>query len=220
MANKRNIPQDIKRKLRQESNFGCCKHGNPIIEYHHIIPWHQTEAHNEKDMMVLCPTCHHSIDSYSEENQKKIKNNPYNKSNINNNGTLIVSQGICAINTGAITLFGDGPIITSNKKSYLEFYVNNDNILELTLTLFNQIKKNILKIKKNEWIKGDISYWDIEFTSGSRKLKIKEKEGETNIEIDASKFPLLVKGKFWIGKHLLEFNSKRIFLNNHQSLNV
>ena len=40
MAEKENrsaIPEIVKRQVRQEAGFGCCKCGNPIFEYHHII---------------------------------------------------------------------------------------------------------------------------------------------------------------------------------------
>ncbi len=34
-------PLLIKRQLRQEAGFGCCKCGKPIIQYHYIIPYTQ-----------------------------------------------------------------------------------------------------------------------------------------------------------------------------------
>jgi len=49
----RTIPVDIKRQLRQEANFGCCKCGVPILEYHHIKPYHDVKTHDANDMMVL-----------------------------------------------------------------------------------------------------------------------------------------------------------------------
>ena len=33
----RDIPDRIKRQLRQEAGFGCCKCGFPIYDYHHIV---------------------------------------------------------------------------------------------------------------------------------------------------------------------------------------
>ena len=215
---KRTIPEPIKRTLRQEAKFGCCKCGNPILEYHHIIPWHNIRMHNTKDMMVLCPNCHYSIDSLSEENQRKHKSNPYNLNNDNKSGSLIISQGICAIDTGVIKLLGDGPIIVSKNKSLMEFYVNENNILEISLNLFNKDGKLILKIIKNEWVKGNIESWDIEFVSGSKSLTLREKKGEINLKINANQMPVLVEGTFWMGGNLLTFNKKGITVNNSTCL--
>lgn len=96
---KRKIQEGIKRQLQQEANFGCCKCGNPIIEYHHIKMWSKVETHHHEDMMFLCPTCHHSIESYSEKYQQKLKANPYNKDNTKPSGIIIIEQSFCAIDT-------------------------------------------------------------------------------------------------------------------------
>lgn len=49
------MPLPVKRKLRQEAGFGCCKCGRPIIEYHHIIPYSNDDPHfRVEDMMCLC----------------------------------------------------------------------------------------------------------------------------------------------------------------------
>jgi hypothetical protein len=214
MKKNREIPSEIKRQLRQEAGFGCCICGIPIIEYHHIKLWSKNKQHNVEDMMVLCPNHHHSIESYSEENQRNFKTNPYNKSNPSKSGSIIISQGICAINTGSIYLLGDGPIITSDNKSYLEYYINEFDIFEISLNLYNKANKLILQINKNEWLKGDALLWDIEFLSASKRLIIREIKGDINITIDAREIPLVITGKFWINGNLLNFSKKGIVKDN------
>lgn len=211
---KRHIPLDIKRTLRQESGFGCCNCGSPILEYHHIIRWSKIRRHEVQNMMALCPTCHNSIESYPLEQQYYFKNNPYNlQSDERKNGRLIISQGICAVNTGNIILIGDGPLITANNISFLEVYINESNLLEITLNLFNKKNECILTIVKSEWVKGNIDLWDIEFISASKVLIIKEKEGLTNLKIDARNVPVIIEGVFWIDGKLFELNKKGISLD-------
>lgn len=212
---KRNIPQKIKRLLRQESGFGCCCCGSPILEYHHIIRWSKIRKHEVQHMMALCPTCHNSIESYPLEQQYYFKNNPYNLQNDKSkNGRLIISQGICAVNTGDIKLIGEGPLLSSNGINLLEIYINEINLLEITLNLLNAKNESILTIKKSEWIKGNIELWDIEFNSASKFLIIKEKEGSVNLKIDAKNIPVIIEGAFWINGKLITFNKKGIHFEN------
>jgi tetratricopeptide (TPR) repeat protein len=212
---KRHIPFEIKRTLRQEAGFGCSRCGMPILEYHHIIKWSKIRKHDPQHMMALCPTCHYTIESYTLQQQYTFKNNPFNlKNEVNKKGSLVISQGICAINTGDMILIGDGPLIKANDISFLEVYVNESNMLEISLNLFNEKRESILTIVKSEWIKGEIDLWDIEFISASKVLIIKEKEGLTNLGIDARNFPVSLEGSLWINGNLIKFDKKGIHLGD------
>ena len=211
---KRKIPERIKRQLRQEANFGCCKCGNPIIEYHHIKMWSKVETHHHEDMMVLCPTCHHSIESYPEIYQQKLKANPYNKDNTNPSGKIIIAQSFCAIDTGSIFLIGDGPVVRSKNVNYIEVYCNEDDMLEISLQLFNENNENVIKVVRNEWVTGNAQLWDLEFISASKVLKIKEKKGLTNLEINVKNIPVTIKGELWIDGKPLKLASNGITYNN------
>jgi hypothetical protein len=136
-------------------------------------------------MMVLCPTCHHPIESYPEIYQQKLKANPYNKDNTNPSGKIIIAQSFCAIDTGSIFLIGDGPVVRSKNVNYIEVYCNEDDMLEISLQLFNENNENVIKVVRNEWVTGNAQLWDLEFISASKVLKIKEKKGLTNLEINA-----------------------------------
>jgi hypothetical protein len=72
------IPAAVDRQLRQEAGFGCCRCGNPIFEYHHIIPW-AVEAHfRPEDMMVLCFYHHREFGTaMPEAEQRTYKSRPY-----------------------------------------------------------------------------------------------------------------------------------------------
>ena len=76
----RDIPLPVKRQLRQESGFGCCLCGNPIIEYHHIQPFGRQQTHDPVHMMTLCPLHHHeaTVGGLTEEEQRRSKDDPAN----------------------------------------------------------------------------------------------------------------------------------------------
>jgi hypothetical protein len=69
------VPEPVKRQLRQEAGFGCCKCGLPVFQYHHIIP-REVEDHNRpEDVMVLCPNHHWEVTSGAmlEDEQRRYK---------------------------------------------------------------------------------------------------------------------------------------------------
>lgn len=214
MAKRPDIPSEIRRQLRKETLFGCCKCGNPILEYHHIKPYHIVKCHNPADMIAICPNCHHSIDSYTEAQQRSFKENPYNKSKDNPKGQLVVPQNICAVTTGTLFLLGDGPIIKSGNETYLEIFVSEQGLLEISLKLFDKANNLILEIERNDWKKGNTSVWDIEFKHKSKLLEIKEKKGVINLKVDAHKLPVEIQGKFWISKNFVSLSNQGISIDN------
>ena len=78
------IPQAIKREVRQRCCFGCVHCGNPIIEYHHIIPWNQVQTHEEDNLTILCSNCHKKVTNGLISCAQVIEwnNNPYNRNKI------------------------------------------------------------------------------------------------------------------------------------------
>ena len=70
------IPEPVKRIVRQDAGFGCCKCGLPIIQYHHIIP----RSEDPKDIMPLCPLCHDRATkgAMTKAQQIDYKNRPHN----------------------------------------------------------------------------------------------------------------------------------------------
>lgn len=75
------IPLTIKREVRQRCYFGCVHCGNPIIEYHHIVPWSEVQAHEGENLTILCSNCHKKVTNGLVSNQQVIEwnNRPYNK---------------------------------------------------------------------------------------------------------------------------------------------
>lgn len=97
------IPEDVKRRLRQEAGCGCCKCGLPMIQYHRIIP-REVEDHNRpEDMMVLCPNHHWEVTSGAmlEDEQRNYKAHPFNMDRGYVDGQLTINQSYCAIAVGS-----------------------------------------------------------------------------------------------------------------------
>lgn len=179
----RYIPSDIKRYLRQESLFGCVLCGSPIIEYHHIIPFHQVKVHKKEDMVVLCPEHHHRADCGEIPSGVlyQAKKNPVNKNRdtiskdfyLLNFKTLKIKAGSNTyIRTPVLLEVDNNPLLT----------VKEDGLYALfNAKFYNRHNKLLAEIKDNEWIAyKNKELWDIQYSPGH--LKINREKGNILLE--------------------------------------
>lgn len=210
MGNKRPpISDPIKRELRQESKFGCVICGSPIIEYHHINPYHIVKKHEKSNLVVLCPECHHRANcgEIHEEIVREAKLNP------KNNNTEYVKKNFflrnynnLKLSTGTHVFENVGTIIEIDKFPLIYFNKDENNKPLLNVKLFDE--NNILQaeIKDNEWIAyKDSNFWDVIYTPG--KLKIIKKSRQVFLEFN-------VLDEIIELKSILYYNGKMINLNN------
>lgn len=55
----RDIPEDVRRTVRQRDGFGCVICGNAIIDYEHIDPeFNDATIHDPNGIILLCIQCH------------------------------------------------------------------------------------------------------------------------------------------------------------------
>lgn len=58
----REIPADIKRRVRQRDGFGCVVCGLGIVQYEHVDPeFKDARIHDPDCIALLCPQCHSKI---------------------------------------------------------------------------------------------------------------------------------------------------------------
>jgi hypothetical protein len=187
------IPEPIKRRLRQEAGFGCCKCGLPIFQYHHIIP-REVEDHNRpEDMMVLCPNHHWEVTSGAmlEEEQRQYKAHPFNIQHASVDGLLKINQDYCAIAVGSCELLNDAAVVIVDNETLLALYVIEQR-LAVSLTLYDDDGKVLLLVDHNEWLVGDPAVWDVE--ASHQKLVIRTKPGDIRLAFDASREPMKLRG--------------------------
>ncbi len=109
---KRLPPEPIRQRLRAEAGFGCAYCGNPILEYHHIIPWRDEQLHRPEHMVALCPTHHTEIANFPRSYAYKLKSNPHNKKDDIWNGHLGSERNSIEYVVGS-NIFRDTPTILS-----------------------------------------------------------------------------------------------------------
>ena len=176
------------------------------------------KRHKADDMMVLCPLCHTSIDSYPVDKQWDFKLNPFNKLNTPSGGEIIAFQQKTIVELGGFSIIGDGPILSEEGQTFFGYRISEDGAFLISLTLKDPFGKIILIISDNEWIRGDLDVFDFEFRAGSRYLSITEKEGFAKFQVDARNDRFLISGCFNLSCGKVTFDQTGITVNGQKLL--
>lgn len=202
------IPDPTKRLVRQEAGFGCCKCGNPIFEYHHIV----RGSKDPRDIMILCPIHHHeaTVGAMIEEEQRSHKSAPFNIKSGYVEGKLKVNQKLPVVVIGTNQFVGEVDFIMVDQESLFSLKVNSGR-LEISINLCDRNDQLLAYIVNNEWISGDPMPWDIE--SSFQWLKIRHKLRNIALEIDARKVPIEVYADLWKKGQNFQLNPHQILFN-------
>jgi len=201
------VPEPIKRLARQQAGFGCCKCGNPIIEYHHVV----RGSEDPQDIMILCPICHHEATvAMTEEEQRFYKLHPFNIERGYVEGKLKVNQKLPVVVVGTNQFVGEGDFILVDQESLLSLKVNSGR-LELSVQLYDSNDQLLAYIENNEWISEDPMPWDLE--SSFQQLKIRHKLRNIALEIDVRRFPIEIRADLWRKGQNFQLNPHQILFN-------
>lgn len=187
------IPDPIKRIVRQEAGFGCCRCGRPIYEYHHIVPRSKDPA----DIMILCPLCHHeaTVGAMPEKEQWFHKKNPFNIERGYVGGMLKVNQKVLVVDLGNVQFIGDGNFLTVDGHDLFSLTKSPSGRIELSAEIYSRDGKKLAVINHNEWISGDPLPWDIE--SSFQWIFLRERKHKISIGINTQKCPIKIRSDLW-----------------------
>lgn len=186
------IPEPVKRIVRQEAGFGCCNCGLPIVEYHHIV----RDSQKSEDIMLLCPTHHYeaTVNAMLEQEQRLLKANPFNINAGYVEGMLKVNQDTPAINVGSVQFVGEGDFLIVDGENLLSVRIVEGR-LEISMKLYESSDRLIAEIDGNEWISGDRLPWDL--ACSFQWLRIRSKPRDIELEIDARSYPFEIHADMW-----------------------
>ncbi len=226
-ASNRNIPEPIKRKIRQRCGFGCVICGNIIYDYDHMMQnWADVQAHLEEDITLLC-TMHHREKTnglLTKEQVKDANSKPFNLNQKNSPPHPLHFSGETATAVIASNYFSNDLLVNGNQHRlpYLipvliddlpivGFRFEDEQLL-LLINLFNEFNELIFGIFDNQLILNPDN-WDVEW-KGS-KLIVREKPRVKLLEIEFSPPNQIV-----INKAKLRFNGVRLeIMKDHYVLN-
>lgn len=205
----RNIPYDVKRKIRQNCGFGCVICGLNIYEYEHIDPpFSEAKEHNPEKIALLCPQCHSKVTRgfMSKDSVKKALLRPICKERGFSNEFFDFGYNHPEIVFSGVTL----------KNCIIPVQVKGASLIEikspeqksspflLSANFYNSRGEENLVIEDNEWKVAQWN-WDVESTGGA--IIIKDRPKHTALRIKANpptgitieKIDMYLKGYYFFG---------------------
>jgi trigger factor len=223
MANREQIPEEVKREIRQRCGFGCVICGHPIYEYEHMEEYAKVKRHVAAEMTLLCPN-HHSEKTKGLMPSfivKEANKKPYNlrRKHSNNYGLYYYGDNVDVL----ISDIG----FTADKSDFIPILINDTPIILvkcedehylLNINLYDKYDNLVLKIEDNNLIYS-LGFWDIRFEG--RTLYIRDDLYKVFIEIEF-KTPNIFHIKRGIiyhnGYEIKISASKGISINNNKVL--
>lgn len=173
--NRPKLPTDVERAVRRKSYYGCVRCGCPIVEYHHIIPYHIVKEHDEENIVALCSNCHREVHNgvVSDRQLRKAIENPYNKQHRFVAHQFSLSDPTKSyIDVAGNKCYNTRIILKVDNTDIIWFELGQDNQLLLNARLYNAVGALCAQIINNQWfalIEDDT--WDITYKGGVLVIK-------------------------------------------------
>jgi hypothetical protein len=181
----RNIPEPIKRQIRQECGFGCVCCGLAIASYEHIEPeFHEAKEHDPNNMAFLCEGCHSRVTRgfWSKEKIRNARKEPWaiiegrchDAFDLDNHDLVVWLGGNKIVKVPTIFKVDEISLLSIERPEVAggPYRISGD---------FYDDKGNLqFRIVRNEWF-GEVSNWDIQCI-GSR-IFIRTKPRRISLEI-------------------------------------
>jgi hypothetical protein len=182
----REIPEPVKRQLRQEVRFACpvpgC--GNPLLEYHHFDPpWNQQHHHNLAGMISLCTRHHPMADrgTWTKEQLREFKSKPADVGLIRQ--TFMWSERSALLQLGNLFTKGGDRVLTVQDERVVGFDKSPDARLLFSLDLRDQKGRSVVLVKENS-LSLDVSpLWDLRIDTGATHLKLWHRPKDIGLEL-------------------------------------
>lgn len=152
----RNIPEAIKRQVREKCNFGCIICGHLFYEYDHKIPLSIVNCHDVENIILLCPN-HHAEKTRGLLPKEKIDKYTKNPIAFENPELLKANLSFGAV-MPSVTL-ATNVFYSSNPELFVPialqdtspFIINREsNNILLSFVSYDESGKEVIKIIKNE----------------------------------------------------------------------
>lgn len=173
----REIPADVKRRVRQECGFGCAYCGKAIVEYHHFDPpFADAHAHNADGIILLCPNHHSKFGDVPAQTIREYRKSPRcRKVGFTRDEFLFRSNQIPKVRLGNITATS-GQIIRHGNRVLLGLTeAEEDGPLRLTCELFDRGNNLLLSILNNELTIGG-NHFDVEIERNQISIRRKPRD--------------------------------------------
>ncbi|MFK5602637.1 HNH endonuclease [Haloferax volcanii] len=207
----RHVPVAVRRELRREVNYSCAYCGTPLVQYHHIVPFHENEHHDPDRMIALCPTCHAEADAgtISREKLYELKNNPAISDLVEHEFYFESKQRMLGLGNVGVKIHdgqeGKSPVLRVDGEALIEVgYV--DGVLQFVTNFHSKDGREIAQISNGEWWVSTESAWDMEYKKKTLKLWSSEENLAFAVRYDPETDQVDIVGRF-------HSNGKRVIVS-------
>jgi hypothetical protein len=219
--NERDIPNPIKREVRQRCGFGCVFCGLPIYDYHHIDDWADVKKHEPTRITLLCDHHHRRATSglLSREQVEEANANPINvRRGVTSPETLAFEGDTCDIAVGGGLFFGTSggnfvcaPLVVQGIPLIGVSVADGHFLLDVLLLEDDQTP--LLKIVKNELVI-TTGQWDVEFIGRTLSLRNAPRQITLEIELTPPSRLAIKRGFFYARGSAIRVDPSSITLIN------
>ncbi|MCP3942536.1 MAG: hypothetical protein GY710_13760 [Desulfobacteraceae bacterium] len=151
------IPADVRKTLRTETNFGCpvdgC--GSPYLSYHHFDPPYHVKKHNNPEGMIALCLHHHKqadVGTYTNEQLFELKKDPYLKQGDTIEGEFNWRRKDILINAGSNIYCGPQMIYLTKDEPLFWLSTDENSHVVLNLDIKDDSGEIIFSMRENDWI--------------------------------------------------------------------
>jgi hypothetical protein len=177
----RDIPEPVKREVRQRSRFGCviCRSG--FYEYEHILPFVQVAAHDPAHICCLCASCHGRVTR--GQLSKDAVRARYEQLQALPPAEVEPPAGPLDFHAGDVSLAIGGLFYPSAVQTVLRYYGQDVIRLQpgvdgepgaISALFTDDAGQPLLELDRNEWI-GNPESWDIDVVGP--RITVRKKKG-------------------------------------------
>lgn len=210
-----NIPEPVRREVRQEANFGCAICGCPVIEIHHIVPRREVEHNDPEKMIALCRN-HHELagpqaEGITPDQLYEYKEDPYNSDIVDydfyfESETPMLEFGGCKCKLKDREQMS---ILTIDDEDIVEMSYS-EGILRFSAKLYNQNGDLVAELDENDWKAYTDEVWDLTYNGNHFKIWHEKRNIGIEIEYDSEMDKIFMRGNFYKNGALVRSNSSKI----------
>ncbi|MBP1920385.1 HNH endonuclease signature motif containing protein [Youngiibacter multivorans] len=220
MANIRNIPEPVKRIVRQRCGFGCIICGHPIIEYHHINEWAVVKEHQPDNITLLCPSHHSDVTAnripistilHANKNPYCVLNqysSPYNIFHSQDKDYSVLIGSLCFHMIHSTDIFSQLTPLMIDHMRIIQL-VKIENKLGLFINIFDKNNKLVLRVYNNELVLST-GLWDITYISNKLTLKENKQNLLCEMEFNTPNGLTITKANLYYNNHHVVIDKKGI----------
>lgn len=232
MFTNRNIPEPMKREIRQRCGFGCVICGSIIYDYDHMLKdWSEVKEHISQDITLLCPGHHREKTNglLTRQQVEAANKNPYNFKNHFSSPYMLHFTGGVGVAVIANNIFTNDSLVKAFEGQNLPYVVPilidgnpiigfkfQDERLLLDIKIFNEFNEPILVVLDNQLVFKPEA-WDVDLRGSTLVIREAPRKIVLKLEFCPPNKIIVSKAKIRFNGVHLELKKDHFILNRHKS---